>query len=155
MGFFAGLKLAREQRRTVSDTRAILGRHVQEYFSLPRLADHSEEWKNKIKADFAARTSAIMQAENPFLALRKEISSCALWYADNQVLATTAAIKAQSFYSDCPSQDRVPALGRYRRPGDPGHRASGRPIGSRGSPTVDRRPRGSIVREISATPASS
>jgi hypothetical protein len=102
MGIFSGFKRAREQVKTATLTADILGPHVREYFSLPRLAGYSEEWKNKHKADFDARTLAIMQAENPFLALRKEIGDWALWYADYQVLAMTAEHKADSFYSKCP-----------------------------------------------------
>jgi hypothetical protein len=60
MGIFSGFKRAREQLKTAATTAAILGPHVQEYFSLPRLAGYSDEWKNKIKADFHARTLAIM-----------------------------------------------------------------------------------------------
>jgi hypothetical protein len=102
MGIFSGLRRAREQVKTATTTAVILGPHVQKYFSLPRLAGHSEEWKNKIKTDFNTRTVAVMQSENPVLALRKEIGDCALWYADYQVLAMTAQDKAASFYSDCP-----------------------------------------------------
>jgi hypothetical protein len=102
MGVFSGFKRAREQVKTAATTAAILGPHVQKYFSLPRLAEYSEAWRNKIKADFDARTIAIMQAENPGLALRKEIGDCALWYAAYQVLAITAQHKADSFYADCP-----------------------------------------------------
>lgn len=102
MGIFTGFKRARGQLKTATTTAVILGPHVQKYFSLPRLAGHSDEWKNKIKADFDARTLAILQAENPFLALRKEIGDCALSYAGFQVLAMTAEDKAASFYCDCP-----------------------------------------------------
>jgi hypothetical protein len=102
MGIFGGFKRAREQMKTATTTAVILGPHVQEYFSLPRLAEHSKEWKDRIKADFDARTLAIIQAENPFLALRKEIAECAVGYADYQVLSTTTQHKAASFYADCP-----------------------------------------------------
>jgi hypothetical protein len=72
MGIFGGFKRAREQVKTATTAAVVLGPHVREYFSLPRLAGYGAEWKNKIKADFDARTLAIMQAESPFLALRKE-----------------------------------------------------------------------------------
>jgi hypothetical protein len=102
MGIFSGFRRARDQIRTATDCAIILGPHVAHYFSLPRLAAHSEEWKNKIKADFDARTMAILQAENPLLALRQEISNTAISYAAYQVLSMTAKDKAASFYADCP-----------------------------------------------------
>jgi hypothetical protein len=97
MGIFTRFKRTRAQVKTATMTAIILGPHVEEFFSLPRLAGYTEEWKNKIKADFNARTLAVVQAENPFLALRKEIGDCALWYADYQALAMTAGHKAASF----------------------------------------------------------
>jgi hypothetical protein len=75
MGFFGEFKRAREQRQAATEVAAILGPHVQEYFSLPRLAEYHEEWRNNVKANFAERTTAIMQAETPILALREEIAA--------------------------------------------------------------------------------
>lgn len=102
MGIFSGLRQARGQVRTATECAVILGPHVAQYFSLPRLAAHSEEWKNKIKADFDARTVAILQAENPLLALRQEIATTALSSAPFHVLSMTAKDKAAQFYADCP-----------------------------------------------------
>jgi hypothetical protein len=105
MGIFSWIKRQHEsiKRFKVQITiPAIVGPHEREWFSLPRIAEYSGEWKNKIKSDFNNKIFAVVWAENPLLALRSQIVACAAFYADYQVLAMTAEERAASFYSSCP-----------------------------------------------------
>jgi hypothetical protein len=102
MGIFGGLKRARARMITASTVAMILAPHDAEYWAIPRLAGHSEEWKKKYKDDFANRTLAVMQAEDPLLALRDEIGNWAVNYANYKVLVMTPDLLRESFYADCP-----------------------------------------------------
>lgn len=81
----------------------ILLNHSKEYFNkYPRLASFSEEGKNKIIMEFYNQIFMILQAENPFLAMRESLASYSIEYARYQILCLTAEEKSETFYSECP-----------------------------------------------------
>ena len=77
--------------------------HTNEYFTkYPRLADFSDETKNKIVGDFLEAVFGLTRAENPFLAMRERLASYVIGFAELQVLCLTEEEKREAFYSDCP-----------------------------------------------------
>lgn len=79
-----------------------LASHTHEYLSkYPRLADFSEETKNRIVGDFYQKIFSLAQAENPFLAMRELLASYVVGFSGLQVLCLTEEEKADAFYSDC------------------------------------------------------
>ena len=80
-----------------------LARHTQEYFTqYPRLADFSEETKNKIVGDFYHKIFSLTKADNPFLAMREHLASYVVGFSGLQVLCLTEEEKIGASYSDCP-----------------------------------------------------
>jgi hypothetical protein len=103
----AFLKRRREKKAFREWQNSLLGKalasHTHEYFAkYPRLADFSEETKDKIVRDFYHKIFSLLQAENPFLAMRELLASYALGFAELQVLCLTEEEKGAAFYSDCP-----------------------------------------------------
>jgi hypothetical protein len=80
-----------------------LANHTTEYFTkYPRLADFSNETKDKIVGDFYQAIFNLPQTENPFLAMRERLAYYLGGFAGFQVLCLTEEEKSDSFYSDCP-----------------------------------------------------
>lgn len=101
------LQRRREKKALREWQNSLLGRtlasHTHEYFTkYPRLADFSEETKNKIVGDFYQKIFSLTQAENPFLAMRELLATYVVGLAGFQVLCLTEEEKADAFYSDCP-----------------------------------------------------
>lgn len=103
----AFLQRRREKKALRKWQNSFLGKtlasHTHEYFTkYPRLADFSEETKNKIVGDFYQTIFSLPQAENPFLAMRELLASYVVGFAVFQVLCLTEEDKADAFYSNCP-----------------------------------------------------
>ncbi len=87
------------QKSTVGE---VLRMHTTKYFTeYPRLAKLSQEEKEKLTNDLWTQIVAIGQAENPFLALRKQISDYGYLYAQMTVISSDETTK-QANFSDEP-----------------------------------------------------
>ena len=76
--------------------------HTQEYFSYPRLSELTQETQDIIKTNLMQHVMDVVNAENPFIALRDEIAGQVLIYSEYQVLCLTEEEKKEFDFSNCP-----------------------------------------------------
>lgn len=97
----------REAKALQNWQRSLLGRslalHTNQYFSqYPRLSALTQETKDQLVGDFDQTIIAILQANNPFLAMRERLALYVVGHATLQVWCLTEAEKQVMSFSACP-----------------------------------------------------
>jgi len=76
--------------------------HTQEYFNYPILGRLSEETQDVIKGNLMQQVMDIINAENPFIALREDIAGGVIVYTQFQILCLTEEEKTEYDFSENP-----------------------------------------------------